>query len=148
MRGDTEITFDIMRDETSVYRRLKSFRDNPEHDSIHVFLEKAQCMPGNGLVSMFNYGVHFGHLEGFLIALEIPYTLVSPHVWAKEMHEGASHADRPKDKSRQIVKRLFPTLDITNPDNPRARTAHEGIMDALLIAEYGRRRRSGGSRLD
>lgn len=108
-----------------------------------VFLEKAQVMPGNGLVSMFNYGMHNGEIMGMLFALGIPFELVGPNVWTKVMHAGCT-GDRPKEKSKQAAQRLFPEIDLKNPDNPRARIPHDGLIDALLIAEWGRRKLKGG----
>jgi hypothetical protein len=105
--------------------------------SIHVFLEKAQSMPGNGGAHMFSYGCHFGELKAVLMMLALPYTLVPPQTWCKVMHAGAS-AGKPKERSREVVRRLFPQVRLT-PEGSRATKGHEGMMDALLIAEYGRR---------
>lgn len=112
------------------------------HDCPFVFLEKAQSMPGNGVVGVATYMHHAGLLEGILIAHKVPFELIPPRTWCKEMHAGANHQGHPKDKSREVVKRIFPNVDLTNPDIPRSVKIHEGIMDALLIAEYGRRKRS------
>lgn len=139
----THISCDIMRDPSFLWKHFTSLKaaviEAPE--PFFIYLEKAQAMPGNGIVSMFNYGVHFGHIEGMLIGLQIPYELVPAHVWAKEMHAGAS-GSRPKERSKSVVSRLFPDVNLKNPDNPKSRILHEGIVDALLIAEYGRRKRS------
>lgn len=106
--------------------------------TMHVFLEKAQAMPKNGAVSMFNYGVGYGIIQGVLIDMECGYTLVPPRTWTKVMHAGASGTD-PKKKSLDIARRLFPGQDLRNPESKLAKKPHEGIIDALLIAEYGRR---------
>lgn len=123
---------------------IRKFMLEHRDKSPFVFLEKAQSMPGNGIVGVATYMHHAGVLEGVLIAHKIPYELVPPRTWCKEMHAGANHQGHPKDKSREIVKRLFPDVDLTNPDIPRSVKIHEGIMDALLIAEYGRRKRTIG----
>jgi hypothetical protein len=105
---------------------------------IHVFIEKAQAMPKNGAVSMFNYGVGYGQLQGILLALKLPHTLVPPKTWTKVMHAGASGTE-PKKKSLEVAHRLFPGQNLRDPGSMRAQKPHEGIVDALLIAEYGRR---------
>lgn len=104
---------------------------------MHVFLEKAQAMPKNGAVSMFNYGRHFGELIGILVSLQFAHTLVSPATWSKTMHQGTSPELAPKKRSYQVCRRLFPEADLLG--TIRSRTPHEGLIDALLIAEYGRR---------
>ncbi len=112
---------------------------------LFVFLEKAQAFPGQGVVGMFNYGDHYGQLQGILIALRIPYELVPPQTWTKSMLSGtvaprSAEKKIKKDKSRNIeaARRLFPTLEELRKAKP-----HTGIVDALLIAEYGRRKRMG-----
>lgn len=102
----------------------------------HVFLEKAQAMPKNGAVSMFNYGTHFGELRGMLTTLKIPHTLVTPAAWTRVMHEGTS-AGKPKERSLIAARRLFPLVKLV-PEG-RAKKPHDGMVDALLISEYGRR---------
>ena len=101
----------------------------------HVFLEKAQSMPGQGVSSMFNYGVGFGTILGILAALKIPHTLVHPKTWCKVMHAGTT-ADDAKARSLEAVRRLFPSVPIIRP---RCTKPDEGYVDAILIAEYGRR---------
>ncbi len=102
----------------------------------HVFVEKAQCMPKNGAVGMFNYGQGFGELLGVLIALKVPFTLVPPRAWSKVMHAGVQ-GDDPKKKSITAAKRLFPNVELRATE--RCRKPHLGMVEALLIAEYGRR---------
>ena len=47
-------------------------------------LEKVGAMPGQGVVSMFNFGHNLGYIEGLLQAFDIPYQLVPPQTWKKE----------------------------------------------------------------
>lgn len=122
---------------------LADFLEKEKRGRCHVFIEKAQAMPTNGAVSMFNYGQHFGEIVGMLIAFHLPYTLVPPRTWTKVMHAGIqlSNADAkqkgaPKKKSLIAVRRLFPHVNLVPPGK---RVEHDGVIDALLIAEYGRR---------
>ncbi len=111
-------------------------------EPLMVFMEKVQVMgpASGGLVSMLNYGYGAGQLDGILFASEIPFELVAPISWTKVMHAGIAAADRPKVRSLMAVQRLFPSEDFRNPDAPKSKKAHDGIIDALLIAEYGRRK--------
>jgi hypothetical protein len=113
-----------------------------EWEPSHVFLEKAQAMPKNGAVSMFNYGMGYGILRGVLLTMAIPHTLVPPGTWTRMMHAGASGKEA-KKKSLEVARRLFPTADLRKPVS--GKKPHEGIVDALLIAEYGRRTLTKGS---
>jgi len=111
-----------------------------EHRIEHAFVEKAQAMPKNGAVGMFKYGAGFGCLIGILTTLGVPFTLVPPRTWTKVMHEGTS-GNKPKERSKQAVQRLFPMVDLTL--DGQFKKPHEGVIDALLIAEYGRRKLNG-----
>jgi hypothetical protein len=100
----------------------------------HAWLEKAQVMPKQGIVSAFNYGKHFGELCAALTMLEIPYTLVSPQTWSKKMHLGVGIKD-PKKKTLAIARRLYPKEKFLATQ--RSKVAHSGIVDAIIIARYG-----------
>lgn len=104
---------------------------------VHVFIEHAQAMPKNGAVSMFNYGVGFGMLIGVCAASSHPMTLVKPREWQKIMHLGADASADPKDRTFQVVYRLFPSANLKATE--RCKKDHDGMADALLIAAYGRR---------
>ena len=47
-------------------------------DEIKCCVEKVGAMPGQGVVSMFNFGHNFGFIEGLLLGNWIPYQLVPP----------------------------------------------------------------------
>jgi crossover junction endodeoxyribonuclease RuvC len=103
----------------------------------HIFLEKAQAMPKQGVVSMFNYGCHFGMLQGLILTEGYPLTLVTPQEWQKEMFKGAT-AKKAKEKALQIVRRLFPKEQFLG--SIRAKRSHDGMIDSVLIAECCRRK--------
>jgi hypothetical protein len=105
----------------------------------HVFLEHAQSFPKQGIAGTFSYGRGFGSLEGILGTLGVPYTLVRPNIWTKEMYAGLPKEMPPKEKALLTAQRIFPGLDLRA--NERCRVPHLGIVDGLMIAEYGRRKR-------
>lgn len=106
-----------------------------------TYIEKAQAMPKNGAVSMFNYGCGYGELLGALAALNMPHTAVPPATWSKVMHQGISRSLPPKARSLAAFKRLFPGVDLKATD--KCKKQHEGLVDAILLAEYGRLRHNG-----
>lgn len=107
--------------------------DNPPD---HVFVEKAQSFPGQGVSSAFNYGRHFGEILGVLITLRQRHTLVTPQMWARALHVGSKAGDA-KARSLEVAKRLWPGFDWRA--SARCKIAHDGQVDAALIAEWGRR---------
>lgn len=102
------------------------------------YLEFVASRPQQSAVGTFKFGRTFGATEALLTANRIPFQLVTPKVWTKEMHQGIS-GDDPKQKSKVAAARLYPGVDLRK--NDRCKVAHDGIIDALLIAEYGRRQR-------
>lgn len=117
------------------YLDVDWFRAATEESVCHVFIEKAQAMPKQGVSSVFTYGVGFGTLIGWMEALKLPYTLVTPREWTKELHKGCT-GETAKEKSLVAAKRLMPGVSfITNG----GRVPHAGLIDAALITEYGRR---------
>jgi hypothetical protein len=103
----------------------------------HVFLEYAQAMPKQGVVSMFNYGKHFGTIIGLLVAGGYPYTLITPRIWQAEMFAGTRKFMLPKKRALEVAKRLFPKENFLK--TPRCIKPHDGMIDSILIAEYCRR---------
>lgn len=110
---------------------------------VHVFMEKSQPMPKQGVSSVYTYGHHNGFIEGCLQALKIPYTLIKPQAWQKTMHAGADSKLELKERSIQIAQRLFPAINLL--PTPRCRKPSDGMAEALLIAEFGRRTLQGAA---
>lgn len=97
-----------------------------------IVTELSQPMPRQGTVSSFTYGRHFGTFEDAGIYLQIPYHEVRPAIWKKSMALTSSKTD-----SIIACRRLFPTIDLTPAG---CRKEHDGIAEALLIAEWARRK--------
>ena len=96
-------------------------------------VEKVGAMPGQGVTSMFSFGKSAGFIEGVLTALGIPYQLVTPQRWKKEFTLHHS-----KEDSITVCKRLFPGVDLL--PTRRCRKESDGMAEALLMAEYARRK--------
>lgn len=101
---------------------------------VRVFIEKAQVMAnGEGSVSMFNYGRHYGTLIGAMEAHGIAYAEVPPQEWTKAMHASIEGVTA-KEKSRTFVE----TQGIADRFIPEGcRVPHDGMVDAYLIGLYG-----------
>lgn len=96
-------------------------------------LEHVSARPGQGVTSMFNFGVSFGWLQGMMAALEIPFELVRPQKWKREFSITGD-----KNTSISVCKRLFPDVSLLPSD--RCRKDSDGMAEALLMAEYARRK--------
>jgi hypothetical protein len=122
-----------------------------------VFIEKQQAMSQpvprrcarcgavvdvttpQGSVSIFSHGRGYGILEGLVVGLGLKYELVHTLAWQNALTKGLPGDS--KSRAAMVAARLFPGLDLR--PSVRARKGHEGIIDALLLAEYGRRRLGG-----
>ena len=96
-------------------------------------LEKVGAMPGQGVVSMFSFGQSVGYIKGVLEAFRIPYQEITPQKWKREFGLTSDKA-----KSAEVCGRLFP--DVSLLATPRCKKAHDGMAEALLMAEYARRK--------
>jgi hypothetical protein len=104
----------------------------------HAVFERVHAMPGQGVSSMFTFGHNVGMIEGILKAYGVPYSKVTPQSWQKEIHVGIDKKLDPKERSRRAAAQLFPHSDFRKSE--RCKKAHDGIVDAVLIAEYARRK--------
>lgn len=102
------------------------------NNSCHVFLEKVNAMPKQGVVSMFSFGMGYGMWKGIIAAYHLPCTLVTPQAWKKEMMPGMDRSD--KKSSLVRAQQLFPKIS-----DQLIKTSDIGKAEALLICEYGRR---------
>lgn len=96
-------------------------------------VEKVGAMPGQGVVSMFNFGHNLGFIEGLLKAHSIPYQLVPPQTWKKEFSLSGDKA-----KSIEVCQKLFPKVNLLATE--RSKKPSDGIAEAILMAEYARRK--------
>src|ERR1035437_10078599 len=105
-----------------------------KHKPDHVFLEKAQSMPGQGVSSMLSIGLGYGTYRGILAALKLPRTLVHPKTWQKVMFQDLPKTDT-KAMSHIVCMRLWPGMSWLASE--RCKKAHDGLTDAAMIAMYG-----------
>ena len=105
-----------------------------DQPKVEVFcvVEHVNAMPGQGVTSCFSFGQNFGFVLGLLTAFRVPYELVRPQKWKK-----AFSCTSDKNTSVEVAQRLFPGVDLRR--TPQCRKPHDGIAEALLMAEYARR---------
>ena len=103
------------------------------HRPAQVFVELVHSMPKQGVASMFTFGLGYGIARGICVGLGLSYELVTPQAWQRFMLAG-----HPRGSEYLVASRLWPQVDWKR--TPRCTTFHDGLVDAALIAEYGRRR--------
>lgn len=103
-----------------------------------AYLERVHSFPGQGVSSSFKFGVSYGFLRGLLIGLQIPFEEVSPHKWqlalgcARPAGQPKESQTDHKNRTKSRAQQLFPGIKVTH-----------AIADSLLLAEFGRRLRTG-----
>lgn len=105
------------------------------HDSSEAIccLEKVGAMPGQGVVSMFSFGQSVGYIKGVLEAFRIPYQEIPPKKW-----KGEFGLNSEKAASAEVCRKLFPETNLLATN--RHKKPHDGMAEALLMAEYARRK--------
>lgn len=105
-------------------------------------IEHVGAMPGQGVSSMFSFGMSTGFIHGLLTAARIPFELRVSRSWQKALGitprfkpkkgEPGTEETKPEFKKRlkQKAEQLFPKEKITTD-----------TADAYLISEYTRRTR-------
>ncbi len=99
-------------------------------DENFAYIENVHSTPQMGVTSAFTFGDSNGFLRGLLTAHQIPFERVTPQKWQKVMG-CLSKGD--KNVTKAAAQRIFPRERITHAN-----------ADALLLAEYCRRVRTGG----
>ena len=95
-------------------------------------------MPGQGVSSCFTFGMGFGMVIGVVQAIGIPYELVTPTKWQREMVSAADKSESTKKTSLNAAVRLHPNMDFRK--SRLARNFDDNKVDATLICDYARRK--------
>lgn len=113
-----------MIDVTSIAAIMAQFEPS------NIFIERATARPGQGVVSMFTFGMGYGMILGLCMAMEgaICTDVVTPQKWQGKVLAGLEHIEDTKLRALAKFQELYPEID----------TTHDGIVDAVMIAEYGR----------
>ncbi len=115
-------------------------------ENIFVCLENVHAVQQVSATASFEFGKICGILEAIIYLCEKPFQKVNPKTWQKEAWLGITPIKMPskedkikidtKATSLLAVKRLYPVADLHL--SPKAKNPHDGIVDAILIAHYGK----------
>lgn len=102
-----------------------------------VVIERVHSMPAQGVKSTFTFGKGFGRLTGMVEGARWPLLLVNPTTWKKVVLHGTA-----KDKPAACahVRGRYPNVALIPPS---CRVEHDGVADAVCIAEWGVRHLRG-----
>ena len=92
---------------------------------LKVWIEKNHGMPGNNWASMFKFGYATGQIVGMLLGRGVPINFVSSLQWRDTILTKAARK-KGKQPAKDHVLRVY---DLAVP--------HDGISDAVCIAEFG-----------
>lgn len=107
---------------------------NLAREPSRAVIEQQHARPISSKVAMFSLGRNYGTILGLLGALGIGTEIVTPRGWKDDILQGVS--DKDKDAAIAYVRRVFPYVDLTSGGRHKP---HDGMADAVCIAEYGRR---------
>jgi len=132
--GDISTAIPMPDTRQQLYSVLKMWADSYGQIGKTTTVEKVASRPGQGVASTFKFGKGYGEVLGICTALGFIIIEPTPQAWKKEMLAGT---DKSKDASIQAAENLFPKVDFVQP---KCRKAHDGAAEAILLAEYGRRK--------
>lgn len=104
-------------------------------DAIAI-IERVHSFPGQGVASTFTFGKGYGGLRMALVGCGIPFEEVSPGVWLRGLsipkRKPIETNTQWKNRLKALAQQIFPSVKVTL-----------ATADALLIAEYCRRKHKG-----
>lgn len=104
-------------------------------------IEQVHAMPRQGVVSTFSFGRGFGSLVCLLEVLYIPFEQVTAQKWKKLLF-GFTTPD--KKKSIEYARTLEGGPRYLIPEGRKVE--HDGVADAICLAQYSRLTRKKGKR--
>jgi len=96
-------------------------------DIDHIFIERQQAMPKQGVSSTFKLGFAYGQIVTTVALTQTPYTILTPAGWKKGLRLPSD-----KDAARRLAQQWYPKCA---SDFTRKKDEHRA--EALLIAHYG-----------
>ncbi len=99
-------------------------------EEVVAVLEKVHAMPGQGVSSMFTFGLNTGFVKGLLVANQIAFTELHPKTWQKKL--GIPGRNTKSESKEQFKARL---VKVAQGKWPRyASQINKGNADSMLLA--------------
>ena len=106
---------------------------------VHLALERLSVRPGEGIKGTLTAGTNWGFLKGMIVAIGARYVEPTPQAWKKTLglpKRSGKERKQGKEDAVVLATQLFPGINLTPG---RKKIPHDGMADAVLIAEYARR---------
>lgn len=116
--------------------KFSEFLDQIPKNS-HTILEDVQPNPRGSNKSNWTFSRGKTIWEMGLVMKKLSFSMIAPRTWQKVLHKGTTTVKDPKIRSLLAVQRIFPNASLKK--NSRCKVVHDGIVDALCLAEYSRR---------
>lgn len=107
--------------------------------TIYAAIERASVRPKEGVRSVLTIGTNWGFLKGMLVAIGAKHEEPTPQQWKKALglpKRAGAERKKGKEDAAVLATQLFPGINLTPG---RRSVPHDGMADAVLIAEYARR---------
>lgn len=126
------------------------FKDLMANYRLVVILEDVHSIYGVSASANYTFGFVCGAIEAVVVSHQLKLIKVQPKKWQAEIWANGDKVYKPKKPeqknpsidtkatSLKAAVRLFPSLDLRK--SARAKNFHDGIVDSLLLSEYGRRK--------
>ena len=103
-----------------------------------AIFERVRNFPGQSSQTGFSLGYGTALFETVFTSLNIPYQIIEPQKWQKEMFKGINYTkDETKIASVMAAKKLWPKAKFTLTE--RSSKASDGLTDSALMAIYLKR---------
>jgi hypothetical protein len=120
------------------FSRIKEISKIISDNCKHAAIENVKSIYGSSANSNFQFGRIFGNLEMLLHLSGVSVLYVKPKDWQKVIWSNLPTLSKnPKENSLNACKLLFPEENLLA--TKRSSVPHDGLVDAILIAEYCRR---------
>lgn len=104
-----------------------------ENQNAVCVIEKVQSFPRDTPMTAFSFGMGYGQILGNLEVFDVTPYKVRPQDWKKEFG-----LNKDKQASIDKAKELYPDVSLFR--TPRCKKENDGCAEALLIAEFARRK--------
>lgn len=124
---------------------LKSLIYDDDRVNTRFGLEKVHSLFGMSAKSNFSFGQNFQACISALDIVGASWEFIQPKTWQKDIFEGMNEIKNSKGKrdtkkmALMACERMHPDVDLRPTE--RSKKFHDGLVDALCIAEYLQRRK-------
>jgi len=145
-KGKTVKVDERRLDESRVLSILEQLRD--QATDLYVLIERPQLRPaaagatpcplcgmskGQSLTAQVKFHGQFDVIRGMLLTLKVPFEDIHPATWKADVFHGTSDKTDARTKAAQLYPAIASKL---------TRVKDDGLAEAVLLADYAKRRRN------